>query len=186
MASSSSHTVTLLLRRWSQGDRSALDLLSPLVYHELHQLADNYMRREQPGHTLQPTALIHEAYLRLVEQEQKFECRHHFYGVAAHLMRMILVDHARVNCAEKRGGGRKDVSLDHAPAISKEHFEGLLDLEQALSELATFDKRKSEMVEMRFFAGLSPEEIAGLLDVSAPTVFRELKLAKAWLRRRLS
>lgn len=186
MATSSSHTVTLLLRRWSQGDRSALELLSPLVYQELHQLADSYMRREGPGHTLQPTALIHEAYLRLVDQEQKFEGRHHFYGVAAHLMRMILVDHARASCAEKRGGGRLEISLDETTVISEDHFEGLLDLEEALTELTAFDARKSQMIEMRFFAGLSPEEIAGLLNVSAPTVFRELKLAKAWLRRRLS
>src|SRR5688572_29700089 len=99
MPISSAHTVTLLLRRWGQGDRSALELLSPLVYQELHQLAAGYMRREHPGHTLQATALIHEAYLRLVDQEQKFDCRHHFYGVAAHLMRMILVDHARASCA---------------------------------------------------------------------------------------
>jgi RNA polymerase sigma factor (TIGR02999 family) len=186
MAHSSADTVTLLLRRWGQGDRSALELLSPLVYQELHQLADGYMRRERPGHTLQPTALIHEAYLRLVDQEQHFDGRHHFYGVAAHLMRMILVDHARASCAEKRGGGHKGRSLDEAIAISSDQFEELLDLEEALTELAAFDERKCQMIEMRFFAGLSPEEIAGLVNVSAPTVFRELKLAKAWLRRRLS
>lgn len=178
-------TVTLLLRRWSQGDRKALDLLSPLVYQELHQLAQDYLRSERPGHTLQPTALIHEAYLRLMGQEQAFEGRRHFYGVAAHLMRMILVDHARANRADKRGGGRAAIALDETVGVSEDRFEELLDLEDALTELATFDERKCQMIEMRFFAGLGPDEIAEILHVSAPTVFRELKLAKAWLRRRL-
>lgn len=186
MDSSRTSTITLLLERWSHGDRAALELLSPLVYHELHQLAESYMRREAPGHTLQPTALIHEAYIRLIGQEQQFDGRHHFYGVAAHLMRMILVDHARANRAQKRGGGRQEILLDDAPALIEDRLEGLLDLENALTELAAVDPRKCRMIEMRFFAGLSPEIIAELLEVSAPTVFRELKLAKAWLRRRLS
>jgi RNA polymerase sigma factor (TIGR02999 family) len=157
-----------------------------MVYQELHQLAESYMRRERAGHTLQPTALIHEAYLRLVNQEQEFESRRHFYGVAAHLMRMILVDHARASSAEKRGGGAPAFALGETKIAAGDHYENLLDLEDALIELASLDERKAEMIEMRFFAGLSPEEIADLLNVSAPTVFRELKLARAWLRRRLS
>ena len=187
MPASPSPGVTQLLRQWSQGDNSALEQLTPIVYQELRRLADSYMRRERPDHTLQATALIHEAYLRLVDQSQPpWQNRAHFFGVAAHLMRLILVDHARSHRAAKRGSGSRNISLDEALVLSDDRTEDLLALEEALCALAKFDERKCRIVEMRFFSGLSPEETADALGISAPTVHRELRLAKAWLHSQLS
>lgn len=172
---------------WGRGDKAALDELMPLVYQELRQLAANYLKREKPGHTLQPTALINEAYLRLIDQNTpRFESRAHFYAVAARLMRQILVDHARTRIAAKRGGGQQKISLDDAPNIAaRDDAEELLALDEALKKLASFDERKARVIEMRSFAGMSVEETAHALGVSEPTVKRETKLAQSWLRSEL-
>src|SRR5262245_35604830 len=151
-------SLTLLLRRWSSGDASALNEITPLVYGQLRMLADGYLRRERPDHTLQPTALIHEAYLRLVDQNQPFESRKQFYGVAAHLMRMILVDHARARGAFKRGNGAHKVPLENVGLISAERGVDLLALNEVLERLMAFDERKARAVELRYFAGMSVEE----------------------------
>jgi RNA polymerase sigma factor (TIGR02999 family) len=181
-----SNEFTRLLVDWSRGDEHALDELMPLVYGELRRLARRYLRNEKPGHTLQPTALIHEAYLRLVDQNlPRWESRAHFFGVASRLMRQILVDHARTRVAAKRGGGNK-VALDDAPVLaSEEDVAGLLALDEALRKLAAFDERKCRIIEMRSFGGMSVEETAAALGVSEPTVKRETRLAQAWLRREL-
>ncbi len=179
--------VTRLLLDWSRGDKSALDELMPLVYDELRKLAASYLRGERASPTLQPTVLIHEAYLRLVGQHTpQWEGRGHFFGVAARLMRQILVDHARTRIAAKRGGGQVKVSLDDAPPIfSNEMAAGLVALDEALGRLALVDERKCRVVEMRSFGGLSVEETAAALGVSEPTVKRETRLAQAWLKREL-
>lgn len=184
--SDTSSDLTVLLERWSNGDRAALDELTPFVYRELRLLADGYLRRERPGHTLQPTALIHEAFIRLAGQKQKFESRRQFYGVAAHLMRMILVDHARSRGAVKRGDGAERISLEGVDLFAPERDADLLALDQALDRLAEFDERKSRAIELRFFGGLSLEEVADILEVSVPTVVRELRMAETWLYRELS
>jgi len=180
--------VTRLLLDWSKGDKAALDELMPFVYQELRQLAASYLRQEKQGHTLQPTALIHEAYLRLVDQDTPhLENRAHFFGVAARLMRQILVDHARTRVAAKRGGGGQKISLDDAQglvAVRDEPSE-LLALDEALKKLASFDERKCRVIEMRSFGGMSVEETASALGVSEPTVKRETRLAQSWLRREL-
>jgi RNA polymerase sigma factor (TIGR02999 family) len=186
MEKSSSHGVTLLLRRWSEGDKAALNELTPLVYHELHSLAKAYLRRERPDHTLPTTALIHEAYLRLVDQNQKFESRKHFLGVAAHLMRMILVDHARAQGAAKRGGGKEKLSLDGITLLSPERGVDLLALHEALDRLAAFDERKSRAIELRYFGGMSVEETAEALKISVRTLQRELRFAESWLYREMT
>jgi RNA polymerase sigma factor (TIGR02999 family) len=179
--------VTRLLLEWGRGDHAALDELMPLVYQELRQLAGGYLRNEKPGHTLQPTALIHEAYMRLVNQNTpEWESRTHFYAVAARLMRQILVDHARTRVAAKRGGAAQKVSLDDATAIeARDDAAELLALDEALKKLASFDERKCRVIEMRSFAGMSVEETARALGVSEPTVKRETRLAQTWLRREL-
>jgi RNA polymerase sigma factor (TIGR02999 family) len=183
----SSHDVTRLLKEWAQGDSSALDALTPLVYAELRRLADSYLRSESPGHTLQPTALVHEAYLRLVDRNAPdWQNRSHFYGVAAHLMRQILVDHARTRQAVKRGGQAIQVSLEEDLVVSRERDTDLVALDEALERLAALEPRKAQVVELRFFGGLSIEEIAKLLDVSDVTVRRDWQFAKAWLLRQLS
>jgi RNA polymerase sigma factor (TIGR02999 family) len=179
-------SLTLLLKRWSDGDSSALDEITPIVYRELRLLADCYLRRERSGHTLQPTELIHEAYLRLVDQRQKFQSRRQFYGVAAHLMRMILVDHARSKGRVKRGSGAERVALDDVVLFAPERGEDLLAIDEALERLAAFDERKSKAIELRFFGGMSLEEVAETLGVSVPTVVRELRLAETWLYRELA
>ena len=182
----SAKDITQLLRDWSKGDRSALDRLTPIIYEELRQLASSHMRRERPEHTLQTTGLIHEAYLRLVEQRsQEWESRAHFFGVAAHLMRMILVDYARKRAALKRDGGRQ-VTLEEAPSVSPERVEDLLALEAALEELGRLDERKCRIVEMRYFSGLSADEITEVTGLSPATVRRDLRMAKAWIHHRLS
>ncbi len=186
MQAPDSHEVTQLLLAWSDGDKTALDQLMPLVYAELRRLAKSHMRRERPGHTIQTTALIHEAYLRLIDADQvRVENRRSFFGVAARLMRQVLVDLARERHSQKRGGAARQVSFDEALVISKQPDEGLLALDEALQELARIDARKSQMVELRFFGGLSVAETAEALDVSVETIHRDWRLAKSWLLRRL-
>lgn len=176
--------VTRLLREWAEGNQQALDDLMPRVYAELRQLAARYLRHERPEHTLQPTALVHEAYLRLVDQgNPSFQSRSHFFGVAAHLMRQILVDYARRRQAGKRAGRR--VSLDEAVTLASGHGGALLALDEALSKLQEFDVRKCRAVELRYFGGLKVEEIARALDVSPATVQRDLRMAEAWLHHQM-
>lgn len=182
MTSPSPHEVTRLLTDWSNGDESALDKLMPLVYDELRGLAHRYMSREGAGHTLQTTALVNEAYLRLMDQSKpQWENRTHFFAVAARVMRHILVDHARQHSRAKRGGRAPIVSLDEAATMSPERAREVLALDEALSELAKTDKRKSEVVELRYFGGLSIDETAEILKITPTTVSRDWRWAKAWL-----
>ncbi|MGH9831828.1 MAG: sigma-70 family RNA polymerase sigma factor [Blastocatellia bacterium] len=186
MPTPSSHEITQLLLAWSEGDKAALDQLMPLVYDELRRLAKHHMRNERAGHTLQTTALIHEAYLRLVDAGQvRLENRRHFFAAASRLMRQALVDLARERGSRKRGGAAQQVSLDEAMVVSKHRDEGLLALDEALGALAVIDARKSQMVELRFFGGLSVEETAEALSVSVETVHRDWRLARSWLLRKL-
>lgn len=179
--------VSQLLRAWSDGDKAAFDKLLPLIYEELRQMAKRYMDRQQVGHTLQTTALIHEAYLRLVDQpEARWQNRAHFFGVAATAMRHILVDHARTRQAAKRGGAAQQVTLDEAAAVSVERAAELVALADALESLAAFDRRKSQVVELKYFGGLTVEETAEVLKVSPETVARDWRLARTWLLRELS
>ena len=181
---SATHDVTQLLVHWANGDKQALDDLTPLVYKELRLLAASHLRKERKSHTLQPTALVHEAYLRLVDQKNpNWQNRSHFYGVASQLMRRILVDHARKRQADKRAGQR--VSLEDAVSFQKEQSRELLALDAGLSALEKIDPRKCRAVELRYFGGLSMEEIAHTLDVSAVTVRRDLRMAEAWLNREM-
>ena len=178
--------VSQLLRDWGNGKDSALQDLMPLIDKELRLLAHRFMRRENPGHTLQTTALVNEAYLRLVDQRVEWKNRSHFFGIAAGLMRRILVDHARAQVKIKRGGGAHHVALDEALVIAKERSDDLVALDDALVRLSELDGRKSRVVELRFFGGLSVEETAEVLQVSAVTVMRDWSMAKAWLHRALS
>ena len=174
--------VTRLLKDWSSGESAALDQLMPIVYSELRRVAAGYLRRERQEHTLQPTALVNEAYLRLIDQKHvNWQNRAHFVGVAAQMMRRILVDHAKSHNRAKRGGGAQRVSLDEAVALSEERADELVELDKALTALAAFDERKSRVVELKYFGGLSVEETAEVLQVSVITVARDWKLAKAWL-----
>lgn len=182
-----SNEITWFLLRWSRGDRAALDQLMPVVYEELHKLAQGYLRRERPDHTLQPAALINEAYLRLVRQDfPEWQSRKHFYGVAAQLMRQILVEYARARAAGKRGGAGQKFSLDEALTISGGKAAEFIALDDALRALAKFDKRKVRIIELRYFGGLSLAETAAALGISIPTIGREMRLACAWLRREMS
>jgi RNA polymerase sigma factor (TIGR02999 family) len=177
---------TELLRAWSQGDGSALDRLMPLIYNELHRLARHYMRRERPDHTLQATSLVNEAYLRLIDVNRvEWRNRAHFLALAAQMMRRILVESARNRQRQKRGGGAVHVNLDDLQELpdSKEH--DLVALSDALSGLATFDARMSQVVELRFFGGLTVDETAHVLNISPETVMRDWKTAKAWLLREI-
>lgn len=179
--------VTALLVDWSRGNRASLDALTPLVYQELHRLAAGHLRREQPGHTLQPTALIHEAYLRMIDQTlPDFNSRAHFFGVATHYMRQILVDHARARLSQKRGAGARAVALEDVAIYRDESPEDLIALDTAMSALAKLDERKARIVELRYFGGMTPPETAELMEISISTVSRELRSAEAWLRRELS
>lgn len=179
--------LTLLLRQVKDGDKSALDDLVPLAYAELRRLADSYLRNERTGHTLQPTALVHETYMRLVGQDQPdYRNRSHFFGVAAQLMRQILVDHARGRNAGKRGGGEANISIDEAVGSSDRRPDAFLDLDFALRKLEERDPRKARVIEMRFFGGLTAEESAEVLEVSVETVRRDLRLGQAWLQRELA
>jgi RNA polymerase sigma-70 factor (ECF subfamily) len=177
--------VSELLRAWSDGDRAALDSLTPIVYGELHRLAGRYMKGERPGHSLQTTALVNEAYMRLVDyKNMQWQNRAHFFAVSAQLMRRILVDHARRRNL-KRGGGVQHVSLDQTAMVGSERAADLVALDDAMNLLAKLDPRKVRVVEMRFFGGLSVEETAEILKVSAVTVMRDWNTAKAWLYREL-
>ena len=183
-AMSDTHEVTLLLAEWAKGNQNALNELTPLVYRELRQLAAAYLRRERQGHTLQPTAVVHEAYLRLVDQTSpNWQNRSHFYGVAARLMRQILVDHARRKHARKRGGPK--VPLESAVSFQDGLKPDLLALDNGLTALEKIDPRKCRAVELRYFGGLSMDEIAQALDVSAVTVRRDLRMAETWLHREM-
>jgi RNA polymerase sigma factor (TIGR02999 family) len=178
--------ITRLLVDWSEGRREALDQLMPVVYQELRKIADSYLRRERQDHTLQPTALIHEAYLRLLGKNvPSWQSRAHFYGVAARLMRQILVEHARGRGAAKRGGGARKIALDDVTLFSEDRAADLVALDDALVTLAAFDERKCRVIELRFFGGLSVEEIAEAVAISVATVGRDLRLAQAWLQREL-
>ena len=187
MATRSPHDVTELLKKWSKGDHDALDLLMPLVYDELHRLAGAYLRRERREHTLQPTALVNEAYLKLIDQRNaNWKSRAQFFGVAAQLMRRILVDHARAHHAAKRGGSGFNVSLSKAHRFGEEPDLDLLALHEALERLAAIDGQPARVVELRFFGGLTIEETAEVMSVSHATIEREWQMARAWLRRELS
>lgn len=179
--------VTQLLNDWSGGNEEALETLMPLVYQELRKMAKGYMRKQNSDHTMQTTELIHEAYLKLVSNdEKKWENRSHFFGVAAQAMRHILVDHARSKSSEKRGGGAIKVDMDETLVISSQRADEIIALDDALIELENLDRRKSRVVELRYFGGLSLVEIAELLKVSRETVKRDWKFSKTWLQRELS
>lgn len=179
--------ITRLLEDWNQGDSAALEKLFPLVYGELRRLASSYMRRERPDHTLQTTALVHEAYLKLVRQEKvRWQTRVHFYAVAAQVMRRVLIDHARGRGRAKRGDGQAALSLDEAAIVSDERIEDLLAVDEALTNLEAIDARKSRVFEMRYFGGMSMDETAEFLKISPATVTRDWRMAKAWLRREMT
>src|SRR5262244_814085 len=183
----SNEGITELLIDWGKGDQAALEKLMPLVYNELRRLASNYLRRERAGHTLQPTALVNEAYLKLVDQKNaKWQNRAQFFGISAQLMRRILVDHARQHQAAKRGGSnRQRLSITSAEPFARQPEVDLLALNEALDELAKMDPQQGRIVELKFFAGLSIEETAEVLGISHATVERDWKMARAWLRRQL-
>jgi RNA polymerase sigma-70 factor (ECF subfamily) len=181
------HEITQLLAEWSGGNQSALDKLYPLVYAELRRMAHRYMSRERKGHTLQTTALINEAYLRLVEQRNvQWANRAHFFGLAAQMMRRILIDYARRYEYAKRGAGAQRISLDEVALVANDRARELLALDEALKRLETVDPRRSSVVELRFFGGLENAEIAEVLKISANTVTRDWNLARAWLYKELS
>jgi RNA polymerase sigma factor (TIGR02999 family) len=187
MTEGAGHEITELLLAWRSGDEQALEKLTPRVYRELHQAARRCMRKEREGHTLQTTALINELYLRLSDLQQvDWQNRTHFFALCARQMRRILTDEARLRQTEKRGGGAYVVSLDEAPEVASSAHADVLALDDALKALALLDERKSQMVELRFFGGLSVEETAEILRVSPDTVARDWRLAKAWLLREMS
>jgi RNA polymerase sigma factor (TIGR02999 family) len=181
-------SVSELLIAWGRGEPAALEELTPRVYAELHKIARAYLRRCKAGSQLQPTALINEAYLRLLDQPSPVQCenRAHFYGIAARLMRLILVDQARGNQAVKRGGGAGAVALVDCIAVSPKHAPNVLEVNEALDRLAAVDERKARVIEMRYFGGMDREEVAGALGLTVSTVKRDLRLGEAWLRRFLS
>jgi len=181
-------SVTQLLLEWGRGNRAALDQLTPQVYSELHSIARAYLSRGRGDQTLQPTALINEAFIRLIDQSQpiEWESRTHFFGIAARLMRLVLVDYARSRQAEKRGGGAGAVTLDEARVFAPARSPDVIDIDEALNKLTEVDERKAKVIELRYFGGLSREEVAAALDLTVPTVKRDLRLAEAWLRRYLS
>jgi len=187
MAIPTSQEVTRLLIAWGEGDQTALDEVLPLIYQELRRMARRHLGRERGGHTLQTTALVHEAYLRLIDQKAvAWQNRAHFFAIAAQMMRRILVDHARARHYQKRGGGIQRVSFDEALVVSDERAAEVVALDEALTGLAEFDPRKSQIVELRFFGGLSIEETAEVLGVSPGTVMRDWTLAKTWLQRAIN
>ena len=184
---SSPNEVTQLLVAWGNGDHSARDQLMSLVYEELHRLAHRHIRKERPGHTLQTSALVNEAFVRLVDQKKvHWQNRAHFFSIAAQIMRRILVDYARNRAYTKRGGDAQRVTLDEDLIVSEERSSNVVALDEALNELANFDERKSKVIELRFFGGLSIEETAEVLAVSQGTVMRDWTLAKAWLRKAMT
>jgi RNA polymerase sigma factor (TIGR02999 family) len=173
--------ITQLLLDWSRGDQSALEALTPLVYDELRRLAASYMRRERPDHTLQSTALVHEAYVRLVDQRVEWKSRSHFFGIAAQMMRRILVDHAKQHKSAKRGSGIRPVTLDEPLLVARQPSLDMVALDDALSALAAIEPKRAKIVELRFFGGLSNEEAAEVLQMSPATVQRQWAGARAWL-----
>ena len=181
------HELTQLLVDWSNGDRAALDKLMPLIDEELRRLAHRYMRHERAGHTLQTTALVNEAFLRLVNRKNlQWQNRAHFFGIAAQLMRTILVDHARSHASAKRGGGAHKLELDEAMVVSQQKASEVIALDDALKQLALLDPQQSRIVELRFFGGLTVEEAAEVLQISPATIKREWSTAKAWLYHELA
>jgi RNA polymerase sigma-70 factor, ECF subfamily len=179
-------SVTLLLREWGGGNKEALDELMPVVYQQLRKLASICLRSERPDHTLRATALVHEAYIRLVDAEVAWQDRVHFFAVSARLLRRILVDHAKAGKRQKRGGGAEMISLDEAVMVGPQTTGGIVALDAALQRLAALDQRKSEIIELLCFGGLTYDEAAEALKISPATVHRELKMAKAWLHRELT
>jgi RNA polymerase sigma factor (TIGR02999 family) len=187
MSSVGGGDVTQLLARWVGGDREALDALMPVVYAELRKIARAYLRQERTGHTLQPTALVHEAWLRLVRQDQlHFDHRKQFYALAAQVMRRILVDHARALAADKRGGGARKTAIENVSIPGRDLTIELIALDEALDQLARVSPRQARVIELRYFAGLNVEEMAELLDVSPATISRDQKTAEAWLGHAMS
>ena len=181
------HEVTQILREWSDGDANAPARLMPLVYDELRRQARRFLAKERNSHTLQPTALVHEAYMKLIDQSRiNWQSRAHFFGIAARMMRRILIDHARAHAAEKRGGAAIRLSLDDLQIPLEQRASDLIALDEALENLMQFDERKAKIVELRFFGGLSDEEISEVLKISTRTVLRDWKTAKLWLYRELS
>ena len=185
MPESRSRTVTGLLHAWREGDPGAIDDLLPLVYGKLRRLASRYLRGERPDHTLQTTALVHEAYIKLVGADIPWKDRVHFYSVAAQAMRRILVDHARAHKSGRRGGGTPKLPLDEALAVPVDRPQLLLHLDEALTRLARQDDRKGKLVELHFFGGLTMEELAAAQELSLSTVEREMRLARVWLRKEM-
>jgi RNA polymerase sigma factor (TIGR02999 family) len=186
MGASSPLDVTQLLQNWRSGDKAALEKLTPLVYDELRRLANHYLRAERKDHTLQGTALVHEAYMKMVGYtELDWQSRAHFFGVAARIMRQILIDHARKRAAGRRGGGKPDLPLEEAVVFSEERAESLVALDDALEQLAAFDQLKGRIIELRYFGGLSIEEISEVEALSISTVRRHMRMAEAWLHREL-
>jgi RNA polymerase sigma factor (TIGR02999 family) len=187
METTSPNEVTQLLHAWSRGDKEALDKLLPFVHKELHRLASSYMRKEGPGHTLQTSALVNEAYIKLVDQKNvRWQNRAHFFGIAAQLMRRILVDHARSRTRMKRGAGVQKLSLNEAAIVTMDNTEAFLSLDDALRRLSEIDAQKCRIVEMKIFCGLNMKEIAEVEKVSPSTIEREWRKAKAWLHRELN
>ena len=178
--------VTRLLQEWGGGNKAALDELMPVVYQQLRKLASICLRSERPDHTLRATALVHEAYLRLVDADVAWQDRVHFFAVSARLLRRILVDHAKANRRQKRGGGAETLSLDEAVMIGPQSTGGIVELDSALQRLAAHDPRKSDIIELLCFGGLTYDEAAAALKISPATVHRELTMAKAWLHRELT
>ena len=181
-----SQTITELLVQWSEGDQAALDRLTPLVYDELRQMARTYLRGERPEHTLQATALVHEAYLRLIDQrEVRWQNRAHFFGIASQMMRRVLVNHALARAAGKRGGGAQKIQLEEAEGLAVSPEVEILALDEAMKQLEKLDPLQNRVVELRYFGGLTVEEAAEVLNLSAATVKREWSTARLWLRRQL-
>lgn len=187
MSGGGRHEVTQILRDWSGGDPAAPERLMPFVYDELRRLARSFLRRERGDHTLQPTALVHEAYVRLVDQRSvNWQNRAHFYGIAASMMRRVLIDHARAHAAEKRGGGGVRLSIEDVQVPVEDRAASFVAMDEALERLSQFNERGCRIIEMRFFGGLTDEEIAEVLGVSTRTVLRDWKTARLWLFRELS
>jgi RNA polymerase sigma factor (TIGR02999 family) len=179
--------ISVILKDWSGGNRASADVLLTLVYDELRKIAGKYLRKERSGHTLQPTALVHEAYMKMIDiSDINWQDRAHFFAVSANVMRHILVDHARAKLADKRGGDSERIALEDAISLSNEPNVDLLAVDEALNELAGFDEQQSRIVELRFFGGLTIEETAHVVGISPATVKREWTMAKAWLHRKLS
>ncbi len=187
MAEPSPTDVTMLLVRWKDGEDGAMDALLPLVYDELRRLARSYLRKERVDHTLQPTALVHEAYVRLADRQQPvWRDRVHFFSIAARVMRQVLVDHARSYTANKRGGDVIKVPIEEGEQVADQRASNLLQLDDALQRLAGFDERKARIIELRFFGGLTIDECARVLEVSTPTIINETRKARAWLYKEIA